>query len=58
MSGDGGILKILEGFHHWVAQRITGLTAKCGTDGEWEYPAVLEAMEAAGLHLIGVYTRR
>ena len=32
----GGILKVLEGFHHWVARYITGMTAKCRVGGEWE----------------------
>ena len=32
----GEILKVLEGFHHWVAQYITGMTAKCRAGGEWE----------------------
>ena len=26
--------------------------------GEWEYPAVVESMEAAGFHPIGVYISR
>ena len=54
----GDMLKVLAGFHHQAAQRITGMTEKRGAGGDWEYPAVVEAMESAGLHLIGVYTRR
>ena len=42
------MLKVLEGFHHWEARRITGMTAKCVADGEWEYPLVVAALEAAG----------
>ena len=41
------MLRILVGFHHWTAQRITGMTAKSGVGGEWDYPSVVEAMEAA-----------
>ena len=54
----GGMLKVLEGFHHWVARQITGLTERCEAGGEWEYPSVVEPMEAAGLQPIGVYIRR
>ena len=54
----GEILKVLEGFHHWAARQIMGMMAKRGADREWEYPSVLEAMESAGLHPIGVYIRR
>ena len=49
------MLKILEGFHHRAAQRITRMTAKLGAGGEWYYPSVVEAMEAVGIHPIGVY---
>ena len=52
------MLKVLEGFPHWVMQRITGMTEKHGAGGEWEYPSVVEAMETAGIHPIGVYKRR
>ena len=54
----GDMLKFLEGFHHRAERRITGMTAKCGAGGEWEYPYVVDAMEYLGLHPIGVYTRR
>ena len=49
---------VLEGFHLQAAQRITGMMAKRGSDGEWEYPSVVEAMYATGLHPIRVYIRR
>ena len=52
------MLKVLEGFHHRAVQQITEMTAKHGADGEWDYPSVVEAMEAAGIHPIGVYIRR
>ena len=54
----GEMLKVLEGFHHLVDQRITGLTEKCGAGGEWEYPSVVEELETAGPHTIWVYIRR
>ena len=31
----GEMLKVLEGFHHWEEQRITGMIAKLGAGGEW-----------------------
>ena len=39
-----GVLKVLMGFHHQAAQRITGMTEKRGSVREWEYPSVVEAM--------------
>ena len=35
-----------------------GLMDKRNTGEEWEYPLVVEAMEAAGLHPTGVYIGR
>ena len=32
----GEMLKVLTGFHHQAARRITGMMAKCGAGGEWE----------------------
>ena len=29
----GVVLKVLEGFHHWSASQITGMTATCGAGG-------------------------
>ena len=52
------MLKVLTALHHQAAQRITGMTAKCGADGEWDYPAVDEAMGASGIHPIGIYISR
>ena len=54
----GEILKVLEGLYHQVAQRITGMRVKHRTGGKWEYPSVVEAMEAAGIHTICVYMKR
>ena len=54
----GEMLKVLAGFHHRAAQQITGMTAKLGAGGEWEYPPVVEAMEDTGIHPIGVYIKR
>ena len=46
----GVMLKILEGFHHWVARQIAGMVAKCVVNGKQEYPLVAAALEAAGLY--------
>ena len=54
----GYMLKILEGFHHWAASRITGMMATCGSGREWVYPLLVAAMDATGLHTIGEYIRR
>ena len=40
----GDMLKVLEGFHHQTAWRITEMTAKRGAGGEWKYFLVVEAM--------------
>ena len=50
----GEMLKVLDGFHHRMAQRITRITAKRGTGEELGYPLLVEAMEAAEIHSIGV----
>ena len=52
------MFKVLEGFHHRAAQRITVLTKKRGAGRDWEDPSVVEALETTGLHPIGVYLRR
>ena len=54
----GDIIKVLEGFHHQAARRVTGMTATRGAGGEWEYPPVVVAMEAVVLHPIREYIRR
>ena len=41
----GEILKILEGFHHQAARRITGMTDTRGAYKEWEYYPVVAAMD-------------
>ena len=54
----GVMLKVLEGFHHQVEQGITEMTEERGEGGEWYFPLVVETMETAGIHPIGVYIRR
>ena len=55
---NGDMLKVLTAFHHQAARYITGVTANRGVVREWEYLAVDEYMEAAGIHLIRVYIKR
>ena len=38
------VIKVLEGFHHRAARRITGMTHQRAEDGELEYPPVADAM--------------
>ena len=52
------MLKVSMVFHNRAAQRITGMPEKCGIGREWEYQAVEEAMDAEGLHPIGLYIKR
>ena len=35
-----------------------GMTAKRGDGREWDYPAVEETMDSAGIHPIGLYIKR
>ena len=34
----GYMINVLEGFHHQLAQKITGIPEKRGAGGEWRYP--------------------
>ena len=43
------VLKVLEGFHYHSARRISGMTARRTTSGEWEWPAVDGALETEGV---------
>ena len=43
------MLKVLDGFHHRVVQRITGMSDQKVGEGVWEWSLVAEALEAAGL---------
>ena len=54
----GYILRVLEGFHHQVAIRITGMTARRTTSGEWECPPVAEALDTSGIWPIKEYIQR
>ena len=52
------IMKVLEGFHHWIARRITGKTAWRVGEEVWECPPAEEALEAAGLWPMKEYEGR
>ena len=49
--------QMLAGFHHRAARRLAGMYPKL-IDGQWEYPPVAEALEAASLHPMDVYLAR
>ena len=49
------MLKILEWLSHWLAIRITGMTARRTTSGEWEGPPVADTLETTGIWTIEEY---
>ena len=49
------MLKVLEGFRHREAQRVSGMTARSTEDEEWEYPPVTDALESVGIWWIKKY---
>jgi hypothetical protein len=51
------MLRVLEGFHHKCAHRISGLMARQTAAG-WYYPPLATAMAEAGLYPIQEYIRR
>ena len=51
------MIKVLEGFHHRVARRITGKMPYLEGD-DWIYPPLVDAMEEAGLFTIGHYVHK
>ena len=52
------MIKVLTGFYHRATRWITGMMAKRGAGGEWEYPLVVETIESTGIHPVGVYIKR
>ena len=52
------MVKVLEGFHHRVARRITGRMARRLPSGEWHYPSFKKALRKAGLWSMREYIRR
>ena len=54
----GYMKNVLHKFHHWVAIRIVGLTARSMTSGEWERPPVADVLETAGLWPIHYYIQQ
>ena len=47
----GEMFKVREGFYHWTARGITGMTKKRGLCREWYYPSVVEgAPTHTGVH--------
>ena len=50
----GAMLKVLEGLHHQASRQIPEMKS----DGEWEYPLLVAALEYVGLYPINEYIRR
>jgi hypothetical protein len=44
------MLQTLNGFHHRMARRISGLMPTRQADDTWYYPPIEQALEAAGLY--------
>ena len=50
------MLHVLEGFHHWVARRISGLMPHyLPRADKWVYPPIEDALSAASLFSIQHY---
>ena len=54
----GDIMKVREGFHPWVSKRVTGMTARCTTSGEWEWTLVAKVLVTDGLWPTKEYIQR
>ena len=54
----GVMLKVMEGFYHWVAIRISDNIDRRTMDGECEWPPVEDALEISGLWPIKEYIQR
>ena len=52
------LMSVLEGFHHRVARRISRMTPTRQPNGDWVYPPIEDALEAAGLYPVQTYVGR
>ena len=50
--------RLLGGFHHKVARRMTGKQPRLGRDSLWIYPPLEEAIAEAGLQELETYVFR
>ena len=50
--------RVLGGFHHRVARRLTGQHPRRGQDGGWVYLPLAEAMAETGLQEVETYVSR
>jgi len=48
------MLRVLRGFHHRVARRLTGMLPR-QVGNRWVYPPIAEVLEAAGMHTVDHY---
>ena len=50
------VLKVLEGFHHRVARKLSGMQPPYHPrEDRWEYPSIEEALEVAGMYTMEHY---
>ena len=50
--------RVLGGFHHRVARRMTGQKLRKGRDRGWVYPPLEDKMAQAGLQEVDTYVSR
>ena len=54
----GSMIKLLEGFHHQVSRRITGMKTHHTMVGMWEWPSAVDTLDIAGLLPIKEYIQQ
>ena len=52
------MMTVLEGFHHMIARWITGMSARKGNVGEWEWALVDAALDTTGIWPLRGYVSR
>ena len=52
------MLKALEEFHHWVTQRISGMSDSRFREEGWEWSSVADDLEVEGMWSTKNYIRR
>ena len=52
------MLKVLDGFHNWVARRISGMLSQKVGEEIWDWSLVAYALEASGMWPMKEYIKR
>ena len=52
------MMTVLDIFHHIIARRIVGVTARKGDGGEWGWDPLHEALDTMGIFPISEFVRR